>query len=56
MSLISFVVALFLESDLRVGDAAAQLGELNAMGLIELYSSRGHVAALIQHRQSDNSY
>ena len=30
----SFVLALFLVPDLRVGDAAAQLDELNSMGLI----------------------
>jgi hypothetical protein len=46
VSLISFVVALFLESDLRVGDAAAQLAELNAAYLIGPQSSRGQVAAL----------
>lgn len=31
----SFVVALFPVSDLRVGDAAAQLDELNAVSLAE---------------------
>jgi hypothetical protein len=30
----NFVLALFLVPDLRVGDAAAQLDGLNAMGLI----------------------
>jgi hypothetical protein len=30
----SFVLALFLVTDLRVGDAAAQLDELNSVGLI----------------------
>lgn len=42
----SFVVALLLVPNLRVGDAAAQLDELNAMGLIEPPDSRGQMAAL----------
>jgi hypothetical protein len=42
----SFVLVLFLVPDLRVGDAAAQLGELNAMGLMVLQGSKGQVAAL----------
>lgn len=33
--------------DLRVGDAAAQLDKLNAMGLTGLQCSRGQVASLI---------
>jgi len=40
----SFVVARFFEPDLRVGDAA-QLDELNAVGLTGSQSSRGQVAA-----------
>lgn len=52
----SFVLALFLVPDLRVGDAAAQLDELNAMGLVGPHSSRGQVAALNCQRQGDHSY
>lgn len=52
----SFVVALFLVPNLRVGDAAAQLDELNAMGLIEPPGSRGQVAALNHQRQGDHNY
>ncbi|EGW01337.1 Friend virus susceptibility protein 1 [Cricetulus griseus] len=52
----SFVVALFLVPNLRVGDAAAQLDELNAMGLIEPPGGRGQVAALNHQRQGDHSY
>jgi hypothetical protein len=37
----NFVVVLFLVPDLGVGDAAALLGELNAMGLIGSQGSRG---------------
>ena len=49
----SFVVVFFLVPDLRVGDAAAQLDELNAMGLIGPQGSRGQVAALNCQRQGD---
>jgi hypothetical protein len=52
----SFAVALFFVPDLIVEDAAAQLNKLNAMGLIELYSSRGHVAALNFQRRGNHSY
>ena len=51
----SCIVALFLVPDLRVGDAAAQLDELNAMGLIGSQGSRGQVAAMNCQRQSDDS-
>jgi hypothetical protein len=37
----SFVLALFLVPGLRVGDAAAQLDKLNAMGLIGPQGSKG---------------
>jgi hypothetical protein len=53
----SFVLALFLcVPDLRVGDAAAQLDELNTMGLIGPQGSKGQVAALNCQRQGDCSY
>ena len=52
----SFVVVLFLLPDLRAGDAAAQLDELNSVGLVWPWSSRSHVAALNQKRQGDHSY
>ena len=42
--------------DLRVGDAAAQLDELNTMGLIGPQGSKGQVAALNCQRQGDPSY
>jgi hypothetical protein len=42
--------------DLRVGDAAAQLDELNTMGLIGPQGSKGQVAALNCQRQGDCSY
>ena len=51
-----FVLALFLVPDLRVGVAAAQLYELNAMGLIGSQGSKGYVAALNCQRQGDCSY
>jgi hypothetical protein len=51
-----FVLALFLVSDLRVGGDAAQLVELNAMGLIGPRGSRGQEAALTHQRQGDPSY
>jgi hypothetical protein len=41
-----FVLALFLVPDLRFGDAAAQLDELNSMGLIGPRGKKGQVAAL----------
>jgi hypothetical protein len=43
--------ALFLVPDLRFGDAAAQLDELNAMGLIGPRGNRDQVAALNLQRQ-----
>ncbi|XP_026641285.1 Friend virus susceptibility protein 1-like [Microtus ochrogaster] len=52
----SFVVALFLVPNLRIGDAAAQLDELNAMGLIEPQGSRDQVAALNCPRHDDHNY
>ena len=42
----SFVLSLLLVPNLRVGDAATQLDELNAMGLIGPRGSRSPVAAL----------
>jgi hypothetical protein len=42
--------------DLRVGDAAAQLDGLNAMGLIGPWGSKGQMAALYRQRQVDRSY
>lgn len=47
----SFAVDLFLVSDLRAGDADAQLNELNAMCLTGPQGTRGHVAALNCQRQ-----
>ena len=52
----SFVLALFLVPDLRDGDAAAQLDELNSMGLIWPRVYKGHVAALNSQRQGDSIY
>ena len=42
--------------DLRFGDAAAQLDELNAMGLIGPQGNRDQVAALNLQSQGDPSY
>lgn len=42
--------------DLRVGEMAAWLDELNALGVIGLRSSRNQVAALNHQRQGDRSY
>ena len=42
----SFVVSLFLVPELRAGDHAAQLGELNETGLIGTLGNRGQVATL----------
>ena len=42
--------------DLSVGDAAAQLDELNSMGLIEPRGNEGQVATLNHQRQGDCSY
>ena len=52
----SFVLALFLVPNLGIGDAAAQLDELNAMDLIEPQVSKGQMAALNHQRQGDCSY
>jgi hypothetical protein len=52
----SFVLALFLVPDLRLGAAAAQLDELNATGLIGPRGNKGQVAALNHQRQGDCSY
>ena len=51
-----FVLSLFLVPDLRVEDAAAQLDELNSMGLIGNRGNKGQVAALNCQRQGDHSY
>jgi hypothetical protein len=51
-----FVLSLFLVPDLSIGDAAAQLDELNSMGLIGFQGNKGQVAALNHQRQSDPSY
>ena len=50
-----FVFVLFLVPDLRAGDAAAQLNELNAVGLIRSRDSRGQVAALYRLGQGDHN-
>ena len=50
-----FVLVLFLVPDLRAGDAAAQLNELNAVGLIRSRDSRGQVAALDRLGQGDHN-
>ena len=52
----SSVLTLLFVPDLRVGDATAQLGELNAMGLIGIRGSRGQVAALNHRKQGDHCY
>lgn len=51
----SFVVTPFLvpAPALRVGDAAAQLNELNALDLTGPQSNRGQLAALNCQRQGD---
>lgn len=41
----SFVIAIFLVTDLRFGDATAQLAKLNTTGLIGPRGSRGQVSA-----------
>lgn len=43
----SFVIAIFLVTDLRFGDVAAQLDILNTMGLIGPGGSRGQVSAAL---------
>ena len=45
MHLNSFVIAIFLVTDLRFGDAAAQLAKLNTVGLIQPGGSRGQMSA-----------
>ncbi|XP_052048775.1 Friend virus susceptibility protein 1-like [Apodemus sylvaticus] len=52
----SFVLSLLLVPNLRVGDAAAQLDELNTMGLIGPRVSRSPVAALNRQKQGDHNY
>ena len=47
----SFVVALLLVTDLRVGDTAVQLNELNAVELSGLHSSRYEVTTSNDQRQ-----
>jgi hypothetical protein len=42
--------------DLSIGDAAAQLDELNSMGLIGFRGNKGQVTALNRQRQGDPSY
>ncbi|XP_031204443.1 Friend virus susceptibility protein 1-like [Mastomys coucha] len=51
-----FVLSLLLVPDLRIGDAAAQLDELNAMGLIGPWGNRSPVAALNRQKQDDHNY
>ena len=51
----SFAVDLFFVSDLRAGDADAQLEELSAMCLIGHQGTRSHVAALTCQRQGGYS-
>lgn len=52
----SFVLSLLLVPNLRVGDAAAQLDELNAMDLIGPWGSSNQVVALNHQRQDDHNY
>lgn len=49
----STVIAPLCVLDLTVGDAAAQLGNLNAMGIIGPQSGRDQVAAWNHQRQGD---
>ena len=42
--------------DLRVGDTASQLNELNVMDLILPQGNKGQVAASNHQRQGDRSY
>jgi hypothetical protein len=51
----NFVLALFLVPDLRVGDAVAQLDELNSMGLTGPRGNMDQVAALNRQRRGDHS-
>lgn len=53
----SFVLSLLLVPNLRVGDAAAQLDELNAMDLIGPRGSSNQVVVALNHqRQDDHNY
>ena len=51
-----FVLSLFLVPDLSIGDASAQLDELNSLGLVGSRGNKGQVAALNRRRQGDPSY
>ena len=51
-----FVLSLFLVPDLSIGDASAQLDELNSLGLVGFRGNKGQVAALNRPRQGDSSY
>jgi hypothetical protein len=51
-----FVLSLFLVPDLSIGDASAQLDELNSLGLVGFRGNKGQVAALNRRRQGDSSY
>ena len=42
--------------DLSIGDASAQLDELNSLGLVGFRGNKGQVAALNRRRQGDSSY
>lgn len=52
----SFVVALLLVTDLRVGDTAVQLNELNAVDLIRTQRIRSQVSILSHQVQGEHSY
>lgn len=52
----STAIALLCVPDLTAGDAAAQLGNLNARGIIGPQSHRGQVAAWNHRRQGDRTY
>ena len=52
----NFGVTLFRVLDLRRGDTATQLDELNAMVLIGPQDSRGQVTELNHQRKTDCSY
>lgn len=52
----NLVVALFLEPDLTVGDAAGQLDDLSEIGSIGPQSSRDQMAVLTHQRQGEPSY
>lgn len=56
MHLNSFVIAIFLVTDLRFGDAAAQLAKLNTIGLIGPRGSMGQVSVDCQKQVGPSYY